>query len=70
MSNEGLFLTRKYLESSAEELLLTLIELVDLQNGPPLLKEKDAWDAAMLKAGRIIAKATGRLVSQREGEAK
>jgi Tfp pilus assembly protein PilE len=31
-----------------------LEDLLDVQNGPPLLRDKEAWEAAMAKAQAIV----------------
>ena len=41
------------------ELLEALQDLLDAQNGPPLIREKNLWQRAMNKAEAAIARATG-----------
>ena len=46
--------------AAAPELLEALQELMDEQNGPPLIRDAPAWEAAMSKARAAIAKVEGR----------
>jgi hypothetical protein len=45
--------------SSAPDLLEALQDLMDEQNGPPLIRDAPQWEAAMDKARAAIAKAEG-----------
>jgi hypothetical protein len=44
---------------TAPELLAALSDLMDVQNGPPLITLEKEWRAAMAAAESAIAKATG-----------
>ena len=46
--------------AAAPELLEALQNLMDEQNGPPLIRDADTWNEAMDKAATAIAKAEGR----------
>ncbi len=46
--------------AAAPELLRALEDLVDEQNGPPLIRYEKSWAAAMGKARSAIAKAEGK----------
>lgn len=45
--------------AAAPELYEALQELADLQNGPPLIKDEDDWNAAMAATWAALAKARG-----------
>ncbi len=47
------------LEGQVKELVEALGHLYDEQNGPPLIRDKDCWQAAMDKSQAALAKHKG-----------